>query len=428
MMNNYLLNNDVREVSRDSTTSDGAANGRDSRTSALSLYQQVTGPTMVSVATMTATNPADPYNPTFFYGLMTTLSNNSRTIALLLNTNDRLSVMIVTKEQEIATLSASNHSLANVVYAYLQESSQRDEVELTHLLVIDELEVNVDKLTEANKQQEQEIWSLNATKTYLLNGYEELSSKNDKLEFKNNKSTKLNNELKEDAALLEKQIIVLYRDKKKLRRELLFKTDLLEVKTKAAIASKDKILSLEESNSLHRKNVFSLKAQRCLLLMRIGDLKFDNFRLRLSETVLRRRIISLEASVLALRNENGTLTTDRDRFQRDYNTYLNDYLELVESSDKTKKRLEQKIEELESSKATLESDLLTSREEKQKKEVELEEFKKKSDLDLQDIKEMVESGNYLGLKTKLNIKNNDDGLTMTKADVAPFANETMAVY
>ena len=186
MMNNYLLNNDVREVSRDSTTSNGAANGQDSRTLALSLYQQVTGPTMVSVSTMTATNPVDPYNPTFFYGLMTTLSNNSRTIALLLNTNDRLSVMIVTKEQEIATLSASNHSLANVVYAYLQESSQRDEVELTHLLVIDELEVNVNKLTKANKQQEQEIWSLNATKTSLLNGYEELSSKNNKLEFKIN--------------------------------------------------------------------------------------------------------------------------------------------------------------------------------------------------------------------------------------------------
>ena len=93
-----------------------------------------------------------------------------------------------------------------------------------------------------------------------------------------------------------------------------------------------------------------------------------------------------------------------------------------------KKRLEQKIKELESSKATLESELLTSRDEKQKKEVELEEFKKKSDLDLQDIKEMVESGNYLGLKTKLNIKNNDDGLTMTEADVAHFANETMAAY
>ena len=41
---------------------------------------------------------------------------------------------------------------------------------------------------------------------------------------------------------------------------------------------------------------------------------------------------------------------------------------------------------------------------------------------------MVKSGNYLGLKTKLNIKNNDDGLTMTKADVAPFANETMVAY
>ena len=162
--------------------------------------------------------------------------------------------------------------------------------------------------------------------------------------------------------------------------------------------------------------------------MRIGDLKFDNFCLRLSETVLRCRIISLEASVLALRNENGTLTTDRDGFQRDYNTYLNDYLGLVESSDKMKKRLEQKIEELESSKATLESDLLTSRDEKQKKEVELEEFKKKAALDLQEITAMVESGNYLGLKTKLNIKNNDDGLTMTEADVAPFANETMAAY
>ena len=50
------------EVSGDSTTSDGAVNGRDNR----SLFQQVAGPTMVSVSTMTATNPADPYNPLFF--------------------------------------------------------------------------------------------------------------------------------------------------------------------------------------------------------------------------------------------------------------------------------------------------------------------------------------------------------------------------
>ena len=60
--------------------------------------------------------------------------------------------------------------------------------------------------------------------------------------------------------------------------------------------------------------------------------------------------------------------------------------------------------------------------------MELEEFKKKAELDLQDITTMVESSNYLGLKTKLNIKNNDDGLAMTKTDVAPFANETMVVY
>ena len=170
-------------------------------------------------------------------------------------------------------------------------------------------------MTKAIKQQEQEIQSLNATKTYLLNGYEKLSSKNDELEFKNN-------EWKKDAALLEKQIIVLYWDKKQLRQELLSKTDLLEVKTKATIASKDKILSLEESNSLHRKNVFSLKVQRCLLLMRIGCLKFDNFCLRLLETVLRRRIISLEVLVWTLEIDNGTLTTDRDRYKRDYNTYL----------------------------------------------------------------------------------------------------------
>ena len=152
---------------------------------------------------MMATNPADPYNPTFVYTLMTAFSNNTKTIALLHNTNDRLSVMIVTKEQEIATLSASNHFLVNEVSAYLHDASQRDKEELTNLLVIDELEFNLDKLTTANKQQEQEIWSLNATKTYLLNGYEELSSKNDELEFKNN-------EWKKDATLLEKQIIVLY--------------------------------------------------------------------------------------------------------------------------------------------------------------------------------------------------------------------------
>ena len=118
---------------------------------------------------MTTTNPADPYNPNFVYALMTTLSNNSRTIALLHNTNDCLEntllVMIVTQEQEIATLSASNHFLVNEVYAYLQDSSQRDEVELTHLLVIDKLEVNVNKLTKANKQQEQEIQNLAASKT-----------------------------------------------------------------------------------------------------------------------------------------------------------------------------------------------------------------------------------------------------------------------
>ena len=80
------------EVSQDSTTSnlilndgkDGSSDGRNRRTSALSFFEQatpdgrdhrtlglsllgqVTGPTMVSVSTMTATNPADPYNPTFF--------------------------------------------------------------------------------------------------------------------------------------------------------------------------------------------------------------------------------------------------------------------------------------------------------------------------------------------------------------------------
>ena len=127
-----------------------------------------------------------------------------------------------------------------------------------------------------------------------MNGYEELSSKNDELEFKNNKSTKLNNELKEVTAHFEKQIIVLHQDKKQLCWELLSKMDLLKVTTKA---SKDKILSLEESNSLHQKNVFSLEVQRCLLLMRIDGLKFDNFCLRLLETALRRRIFSLEASV-----------------------------------------------------------------------------------------------------------------------------------
>ena len=103
MMNNNLLNNDLRannngnsihpsEVSQDSTMSDlilddgkdGSYDGRNRRTSALSFFDQaipkgrdhralglslsgqVTGPTMVSVSTMTATNPADPYNPTFF--------------------------------------------------------------------------------------------------------------------------------------------------------------------------------------------------------------------------------------------------------------------------------------------------------------------------------------------------------------------------
>ena len=85
MMNNNLLNNDLHtnnhgniippsEVSWDSTTSalilndgkDGSSDSQDRRTLALSFFQQATGPTMVSVSTMTATNPADPYNPTFF--------------------------------------------------------------------------------------------------------------------------------------------------------------------------------------------------------------------------------------------------------------------------------------------------------------------------------------------------------------------------
>ena len=97
MMNN-ILNDDLRanngniippsEVSQDSTMTnsilndakDGSYNGRnplsffdqaipdgqDHRTLGLSSSGQVTGPTMVSVSTMTATNPADPYNPTFF--------------------------------------------------------------------------------------------------------------------------------------------------------------------------------------------------------------------------------------------------------------------------------------------------------------------------------------------------------------------------
>ena len=73
----------------------------------------------------------------------------------------------------------------------------------------------------------------------------------------------------------------------------------------------------------------------------------------------------------------------------------------------------------------MESELSTSRDEKQEKEAELEDFKKKAELDLQDITTMAESNNYLGLKTKLNIKNNDDGLTMTKADVAPFAKSSL---
>ena len=83
MMNNNLLNEDLRakngngispsEVSWDSMTSalilntdkDGASSRRDCRTSELSFFQQATGPTMVSVHTMTARNPADPYNPNF---------------------------------------------------------------------------------------------------------------------------------------------------------------------------------------------------------------------------------------------------------------------------------------------------------------------------------------------------------------------------
>ena len=44
--------------------------------------------------------------------------------------------------------------------------------------------------------------------------------------------------------------------------------------------------------------------------MRIGGLKFDNFCLRLSETVLRRRIISLEASIQTLENDKRNLTTE----------------------------------------------------------------------------------------------------------------------
>ena len=152
MMNN-LFNDDLcanngdsippSEVSWDSMTSalilnadkDGAFDSWDRRTSELSFFQQATDQTMLS--TMTATNPADPYNPNFVYALMMTLSNNSRTIALLHNTKDCLKntllVMIITQEQEIAIFSASNHFLANEVYAYLQDSSQQDEVELTHL-------------------------------------------------------------------------------------------------------------------------------------------------------------------------------------------------------------------------------------------------------------------------------------------------------
>ena len=69
----------------------------------------------------------------------------------------------------------------NEVSAYLHNASQRDKEELTNLLVIDKLEFNVDKLTTANKQQEQEIQILAASKNSLLNSLEELLTKNDQL-------------------------------------------------------------------------------------------------------------------------------------------------------------------------------------------------------------------------------------------------------
>ena len=146
------------EVSWDSMTSalilndgkDVASNGRNYCTSELSFFQQATSDDQdcctlelsffqqatdqTTVSTMTATNPANPYNPNFVYALMTALSNSAKTIALLHNTNNCLEntllVRTVTQEQEIVVLTASNRFLVNEVFTYVHDAPQQDKEEL----------------------------------------------------------------------------------------------------------------------------------------------------------------------------------------------------------------------------------------------------------------------------------------------------------
>ena len=73
--------------SRDSTMSDLIVNA-DEATLGPSLFRQATGTRAVS--TMTATNPAGLYNPTFVFALLTTTSNNAKTMALMHNKINRL--------------------------------------------------------------------------------------------------------------------------------------------------------------------------------------------------------------------------------------------------------------------------------------------------------------------------------------------------
>ena len=101
------------------------------------------------------------------------------------------------------------------------------------------------------------------------------------------------------------------------------------------------------------------------------------------------------------------------------------YLQYVKLTDTKITKKDHKIDELNSTIKKLNSTLTDVETKKNEQTKELEECKEKADIDLQEIKTMVESGTLLEMKLKFNIVSKE---SLTPADIVSYANEIKKKY